>query len=179
MKAVLGSAVDANQPLVEVTDPSALDIVLNLTPADAARIRAGAPVVFRAGQASRGEALGDGVIAEIGGAVDSATRSVGVRAHARNLSRALRVGETIFGRITVETTQDVLAVPVAALVPHGEGFMVFVVDSQGVAHQREVTVGERNDSLAEITRGITAGERAVTSGAYGLVDSSRVTSAPR
>jgi multidrug resistance efflux pump len=42
MRAVLGAAVDANQSLVEVTDPWALDIVLNLTPADAARIHRGA-----------------------------------------------------------------------------------------------------------------------------------------
>jgi multidrug efflux pump subunit AcrA (membrane-fusion protein) len=89
------------------------------------------------------------------------------------------VGETIFGRITVENTPDVLTVPLAALVPQGDGFTVFVVDSQSLAHQREVTVGERNDTLAEITRGLTAGERVVTSGAYGLVDSSRVTSAAR
>jgi membrane fusion protein (multidrug efflux system) len=179
MTAVLGSAVDANQPLVEVTDLSALDIVLNLTPADAARIQRGATVVFRAGQVPLGEPLGDGTIADIGGAVDSATRSVPVRAHPRTLLRALRVGETIFGQVTVATTGDALAVPVAALVPEGEGFTVFVVDSQGIAHQRQVTVGDRSDSLAEITRGLTAGERVVTQGAYGLVDSSRVTSATR
>jgi multidrug efflux system membrane fusion protein len=95
------------------------------------------------------------------------------------LSRALRVGETIFGRITVESTPDVLTVPIVSLVPQGDGFTVFVVDSQGLARQRDVTVGERNDSLAEITRGLNAGERVVTSGVYGLVDSSRVTSAAR
>ncbi len=179
MSAVLGAAVDANQSLVEVTDPSALDVVLSVAPPEAARIHQQATVVFRAGQTPRGEPLGDGVIADVGGTVDSATRSVSVRAHPQTLSRALRVGETIFGQITVATIPDALTVPVAALVPRGEGFTVFVVDSQGIAHQREVTVGERNDSLAEITRGLTAGERVVTSGAYGLVDSARVTSASR
>jgi membrane fusion protein, multidrug efflux system len=179
MTAVLGSAVDANQPLVEVTDPSALDIVLNLTPADVGRIHRGAKVVFRAGQVSQGEALGDGAIVDIGGAVDSATRTVAVRAHPRTLARALRVGETIVGQITVATTGNALTVPVEALVPEGESFRVFVVDSHGIAHQRQVTVGDRSDSLAEITRGLTAGERVVTSGAYGLMDSSRVTSATR
>jgi membrane fusion protein, multidrug efflux system len=176
MTAVLGSAVDTNQPLVEVTDLSALDIVLNLTPADAARIHRGAKIVFRAGQALRGEPLGDGAVADIGGAVDSATRSVAVRAQPQTLKRALRIGETIFGQVTVTTTGDALTVPVEALVPEGESFRVFVVDGHGIAHQRQVTVGDRNDSLAEITRGLSAGERVVTSGAYGLVDSSRVSS---
>jgi len=179
MTAVLGAAVDANQPLVEVTDLSALDVVLNLTPADAARIHPGAKVVFRAGQAARGEPLGDGVIADIGGAVDSTTRSVAARAHPGALSRALRVGETVFGQVTLATTPDVLTVPAAALVPRGDGFTVFVVDSRGIAHQRQVIVGDRSDSVAEITRGLDPGERVVTSGAYGLVDSSRVTSATR
>lgn len=179
MTAMLGSAVDANQPLVEVTDPSGLDIVLNLTPAAAARIQRGAMVRFRAGQAQRSEPLGEGEIADIGGAIDSATRTVAARAHPRTLTRALRVGETIFGQITASTSRDALVVPVEALVPEGEGFTVFVVDSQGIARQRPVTVADRSDSLAEITRGLTVGERVVTSGAYGLVDSSRVTSATR
>jgi multidrug efflux pump subunit AcrA (membrane-fusion protein) len=35
LAAVLGASVDVNQPLVEVADPSALDIVLSVTPAEA------------------------------------------------------------------------------------------------------------------------------------------------
>src|SRR5207249_3832689 len=41
MSAVLGASVDANQPLVQVADPAALDVVFNVSPAEAAEIREG------------------------------------------------------------------------------------------------------------------------------------------
>ena len=67
-----------------------------------------------------------------------------------------------------------VTVPVAALVPAGEGFQVFVVDSAGIAHARPVTVGARNESLAEIVAGVAAGETVVTAGAYGVEDGAKI-----
>ncbi len=174
MTAVLGASVDANQPLVEVTDPSALDIVLEVTPAEAARIRPQATVELRAGQGGDGAPLGTATVADVGGAVDSATRTVAVRARATTVTRPLRIGETVFGRVVVGVHPGALTVPVEALVPDGDGFKVFVVDGRGVAHSRPVVVGGRSDSLVEISRGLSAGERVVTAGAYGVEDSAKV-----
>src|SRR5207249_10723888 len=50
MSAVLGASVDPSQALVEVADPSALDIVFNVTPAEAARIHGGDGVTVTAGE---------------------------------------------------------------------------------------------------------------------------------
>ena len=61
-----------------------------------------------------------------------------------------------------------------ALVPEGERFRVFVVDSAGIAHAREVTVGGRSETAAEITSGLVGGETVVTYGAYGVSDSARI-----
>ena len=73
-----------------------------------------------------------------------------------------------------------VTVPVAALVPAagGEGFQVFVVDSEQVAHVRPVTVGGRSETVAEIASGLRAGEVVVTSGAYGIADGARIARAP-
>jgi len=73
-----------------------------------------------------------------------------------------------------------VTVPVAALVPAagGEGFQVFVVDSEQVAHVRPVTVGGRSEVVAEIVAGLAAGEVVVTNGAYGIADGARVARAP-
>jgi multidrug efflux pump subunit AcrA (membrane-fusion protein) len=93
--------------------------------------------------------------------------------------RTLRVGETVYGRITVAARPNALTVPTEALVPEGDGFKVFVVDASGVAHARPVTVGGRTDRIAEITSGLAAGERVVTYGAYGVDDSAKVVQVPR
>lgn len=174
MTAVLGSTADVAQPLVEVADPAALDILLSVTPNDAARIRRDAKVTLTAGQNANGEPLGVGSVVDVGGSIDTASRSVNVRVQAPTTRRPLRIAETVFGQIAVAVHPDALTVPLEALVPEGEDYKVFVVDPGGVAHERKVSVGGRTDRVAEITRGLAAGERVVTYGAYGVSDSAKV-----
>ena len=175
MTAVLGAPVDAGSAVVAVADPSALDVVLSVTPAEAARIARGDSVAVSAGEsAAAAESLGTAVVADVGAAVDSASRGVSVRARFSRPARALRIGETVFGRITVAVHPRAVAVPVAALVPDENGFHVFVVGADGRAHIRPVTVGARSEQLAEILSGLAAGETVVTTGAYGVADSAQV-----
>jgi RND family efflux transporter MFP subunit len=174
MSASLGAMVDASQPLVDIADPNAVDILFNLTPTDAARVGAGAKVTVSAGQNATGEPLGVATVVDVAGTVDSASRSVAARAEAPTTRRPLRIGETVFGQIAVRTVPTALVVPVDALVPEDEGFKVFVVDANGIAHARDVTVGGRTAAVAEILTGLRAGERVVTYGAYGVQDSAKV-----
>ena len=51
---------------------------------------------------------------------------------------------------------------------------MFVVDKSGLARAREVYVGGRTATKAEITKGLNGGEVVVTQGAFGLTDSARV-----
>jgi RND family efflux transporter MFP subunit len=178
MSATIGAAADPSQPLVEIADPSALDILLTVTPSDAGRVRPGAKVRLSAGQNASGEPLGIGTVADVGGTVDSATRGVTVRVQAPTTRRPLRIGETIFGQIAVSTRANSVVVPIEALVPEGQAVHVFVVDRNDVAHAREVTVGGRSGDVAEITAGLQPGERIVTYGAYGMQDSARVAPLP-
>ncbi|MEO7965679.1 MAG: efflux RND transporter periplasmic adaptor subunit [Gemmatimonadaceae bacterium] len=174
MTATLGATADPAQTLVEVADPSALDLLLALTPTDARRVRAGAAVTLTSGQQAGGESLGRGTVYDVGGAIDSASRSVLVRVRIANGERPLRIGETVHGEIAVAARPAAIVVPTVSLVPEGDGFKVFVVDEKGVAHAREITVGARADSVAEITKGLTAGERVVTVGAFGVTDGAAI-----
>jgi RND family efflux transporter MFP subunit len=186
LTAVLGGPADPSQPIVGVADPSALDILLTVSPAGAARVHPGAEVILSVGQRASGtadsasgpgagtEALGTGPVKDVSATVDSASRSVTVRARIAHPARALRIGETIVGGIVVATRPNAVTVPVEALVPDGEGMKVFVLDSAYIAHATPVSVGARTDELAEITRGLSGGETVVTYGAYGVTDSARV-----
>jgi RND family efflux transporter, MFP subunit len=173
LTAALGSSVDANQPLVEVTDTRALDLVLMVSPSDAAKLHPGATVKLAAGQGASGEPLGNGAVASVSDVVDPDSRGVAVKVRPSGAMRPLRVGETIFGEIAVGV-RSAVTVPAEALVPEGDGFKVFVVDNASIAHARDVTVGARNAGVVEITKGLAAGERVVTYGAYGVEDSAKV-----
>ena len=172
VNATLGATADPSQALVQVTDGSAPDIVFNLTPVQAAQLRTGARVELLGapGTPVRGEAT----VVAVGGAIDSATRAVTVRAALHPGGQALQIGETVAARMTLATRARALVVPMEALVPDGESFKVFVVDAEGTAHARPVVVGARSGTMAEITDGLKRGETVVTYGAYGVDDSVKV-----
>ncbi len=174
ISAMLGASVDPSVPLVEVTDSRALDVVLTVSPTDAARIRPGQTVTLFAGTSASEAALGGGQVADVAAMVDSASGGVAIRVTMATPTRPVRVAEPMFGRIGVAKHANAVVVPLEALVPTGEGFQVFIVDAAGVAHATPVTIGGRSDKMAWITDGLKAGDRVVTRGAYGINDSSKV-----
>jgi RND family efflux transporter MFP subunit len=172
MTTTLGATVDPTQPLVEVTDTAELDVILTLSPADAARTHSGNPVSLYTGAAAVGEPEATGTVVAVAAMVDSG--GVAARVGVTNTRRPLRLAEPVFGRIVVARHPAAVTVPLESLVPTGEGFKVFVVDSNGIAHETPVTVGGRSDTRAWITDGLRPRDRVVTRGAYGVEDSARV-----
>jgi len=173
--AVLGASVDPSLPIVGVADLDALDIVLGLSPSERPHVHRGDSVLVAAGPGgSAGEPLGRGVVAAVGVVLDTASRTLAVRVRIAHPTRALSIGETVTGRITIGIHPQALTIPVQALVPDGDGLKVFVVGSDGLAHARPVTVAARTEALAEITDGLRAGETVVTEGAFGVEDNAKV-----
>ena len=177
VSATLGGTADPSQPLVEISDPSLLDIVFNVTPEQASRVKAGSKVTLSPGQNGGGDALGIATVLDVSGALDTLSHAVSVRAHAPTTKLPLRISQTVFGQIAVSLHQNAIVIPAKALVPEGDGFKVFVVDKNMIAHSRAVTVGGKNDENAEILSGLEAGERVVTAGAYGVDDSAKIVTA--
>ena len=174
MSAVLGANADPTQPLVEIADRNALDVVLTVSPADAARVHAGQSVQLFPGSGESGNPIAVGRVAGVASMVDSATGGVAVRVAVISASRPLRIAEAVSGRIAVADHPRAVMVPLDALVPAGEAFTVFVVDGGGIAHLTEVKVGGRSADGAWVTSGLKAGDRVVTKGAYGMDDSTKV-----
>ena len=176
MTAVLGAPADAGQVLVEVADPSAFDVVLSLGPTDAAAVHAGARVHLTAGEKTGGETVGNGTVASVGAAVDTTSRSVAIRVTVSSAKRPLRLGESVYGEIAVETRPTAVVVPVESLVPGDEpgSYKVFVVNAKGIAIAHDVKIGGRTASKVEIVDGLDGGEKIVSQGAYGVADSAKV-----
>ena len=174
MTATIGASVDPSQPLIEISDPTTLDVLVNATPADAARVRPGSKANVSAASSTANQALGIGTVLDVGGTIDSTSRTVAIRVHVPTTRRPLKIGETVLASIAVRTRPNAIVVPKDALVPEGEEFKVFVVDGNGIAHEREVKIGARSEQGVEIIEGLSAGERIVTYGAYGVSDSARV-----
>ena len=178
MNAVTGASVDPSQILVAVADPAALQVLLQLSPEDAGQVRQGAAVTLYGSDSPSAAAIGRGAVISVAAAVDSATRSVPVRVRVASTVRPLRLGETLSGKIAAASSLSAVSIPADALVPDSTGFKVYVVRG-GIAFSTPVQIGSRGDSLVQITKGLSAGQTVVTLGAYGLEDSSKVTSSKR
>ncbi|HET7462762.1 MAG TPA: efflux RND transporter periplasmic adaptor subunit [Longimicrobium sp.] len=174
----LNAQADPATTLVQVVDPSGLEIHLSVPPDQAGRIQPGQPVHLSVGRAAGGPSLGDGVVAGVGAVIDTANGSVDVRAALTRPAGRLFVGQDVFATIDVARPANVVTVPATALVPAEAGQQVFVVDAKGIAHATPVTAGERQGELVAIRQGLHGGETVVTQGAYGVQDGARIHSAP-
>jgi multidrug efflux pump subunit AcrA (membrane-fusion protein) len=114
----------------------------------------------------------DGRVAEIVPLADPASRSVIVKIDLPVVP-GLRTGA--FGRARFAVGERrALLVPARALVERGQLTSVWVVDANGIARLRLVTVGRREPDGAEVLSGLVPGERIVTEGAERVTDGSRV-----
>jgi len=100
----------------------------------------------------------------VGAVVDDATRRVIVRAEVENPGLLLKPG--MFGRLRIVTSDDgsALSVPEAAVVYEGQAAHVWVARDDGLIALRPILAGRTMNGAVEVTDGLKAGEKIVTSG---------------
>jgi len=114
----------------------------------------------------------NGTVAEIVPAADPASRTFGVKV-ALPAACTCRSGE--YGKAGFSVGQkQALTVARSAVVERGQLEGVYVVNSQGTAEFRLVTIGKRMGDRSEILSGLSEGERVATSRLDQLRDGTRV-----
>ena len=151
-------------PLAEVGDPRDLEVVIPLLTDDAARVQQGAVVFLSFGGHS--DTL-RGRVTRVEPSAFTKISALGVEEQRVNVIASVAATEAHVGdqyrvqsRVTVWEAPRVLRVPVGALVRDGERWFVFVIEGAR-ARRRAVTLGERNDELAEVRGGLMDGARVV------------------
>jgi len=165
-----GERVDAGAPLVEVVDRSSLDLVGAVPARELARIRPGQPATVLAEGFTAGVA---GRVHAVAPALDSASHSGQVIIRVVNPGH-LPAGLGATALIRIGVLREVLVVPDSALVVVGDSQTLFIVGADSIAHARPVLVLARRQGRVAVQGDIQAGDRAVTSGAWGLADGMRV-----
>lgn len=173
--------VQAGAPLLEVGDPKALEIVVDVLTSDAVHIHPGSPVTIE----EWGGAPLSGAVRLVEPSAFTRLSALGVEEQRVNaiidlsdpydVWRALGDGYRIEARIEVYRSADALRVPQSALFRHGGKWAVFVVEGE-TAHLRQVEIGRRNDTHAEVQSGLEAGQTVVVHPSDDVVDGAKVTS---
>jgi HlyD family secretion protein len=158
--------VQPGTPIMEVGDPGQLEVMVELLSRDAVRVAEGAaaeitgwggpPIAARVERVrpsarTRVSALGieeqrvEVILALEGDPADW---------------QALGHGFHVVARITVWQGQDVLAIPVGALFRDGADWAAYVL-REGRARLVRITLGERNETHAQVLTGLVAGDRVI------------------
>jgi RND family efflux transporter MFP subunit len=170
-----GERVDAGAPLVQIVASDTLDLLASVPAAQLGRLRVGLPASIAqegdsAAVAGRVRALAPGV--------DSLTNAGQVVIRVSNPRGRLHAGAGASALVQLGTRADAIVVPDSAIVLAGDSSTVFVVGPDSIAHQRVIVPGIHSGSRTEVREGVQAGERVVTTGAFGLQDGMRVVPAP-
>lgn len=172
--------VAAGTPLVEVGDPSAIEVVSDVLSRDATRIAPGMAMEVR----TAGHAPLMARVIRVEPAAFTKRSALGVDEQRVNVvgefdGRVTGLGDAFEVDVSVilwEGTR-ILRVPSAALVPLDSGWAVYAV-REGRARLLPVTIGQRGTHEVEVRGGITAGTLVILRPDERLRDGGRVKAAP-
>lgn len=161
------AVVTAGMSLLELGDPSDLEIEVDVLSSDAVKIEPGALVLL---EHWGGDKPLHGRVRLVEPSGFTKISTLGVEEQRVNVivdltdpiekREALGDGFRVEARIVVAEANDVLQIPASALMRTPKGLAVFRV-ADGVAQQTSVEVGHQNGLEAEILSGLKAGDQVV------------------
>jgi membrane fusion protein (multidrug efflux system) len=185
----LGQYLAPGTMLTVLESTDAVFVDFTLPQQDLPEIQIGRPVRVRSD--ADGKVIAEGSISAFDASVDAVSRSLKIRASIPNASSVLRTGMFVNIEVVLPERADVVAVPVTAVVHAPYGDSVFVVEpkqapAEGggpegaqpgalVARQQFVRLGHMRGDFVAIDRGVEAGQKIVTAGAFKLRNQAPVT----
>jgi len=120
----------------------------------------------------------EGKITVVSPALDPNSTTVEIWLEAKNPKQQLKPGTSVQLSLTAKTVKDALVVPATAVISAADGNpAVMIAASDGRAHQKPVKLGIRQDDDVQILEGVSAGDKIVATGAYGLADNTKIIAA--
>lgn len=173
--------VRTGEPLLEVGDPAALEVEVDVLSADAVKIKPGMKVLFdRWG----GEGLLEGQVRLVEPVGFTKVSALGVEEQrvliisdfTSDAEKWQRLGDgyRVEARFILWHQESVLQVPASSLFRYKDGWALFLV-KDGDAVRRSVKVGQRNGLVAQILDGVKEGDTVILHPSDEVEDERRVT----
>jgi HlyD family secretion protein len=172
--------VPSGAPLVELGDPTDLEVIVDVLTTEAVGIASGAPAAI---ERWGGPAPLQGRVRLVEPGAFTRVSALGVEeqrvwvvidlVEPRESWAALGDGFRVDALITVEVMDDAVILPVSAMFRSSAGWAVFIV-RDGVARERALDILRRGGRSARVGAGVAPGERVVLFPPSALRDGSRV-----
>lgn len=118
-----------------------------------------------------------GTVEAINPVIDETTRTARVQGLLHNPEDRLRAGQFALVDVILPGEEAVIAIPSSAVLAQAFGDSVFVVEEGekgSVVRQQFVQLGERKGDFVQVVKGLSAGDRVVSAGAFKLTNGARV-----
>lgn len=173
--ALIQSGTDSNSqalPIVKLAQSGLLRLRMPV-PEDAVRyVKAGDAMQVRVDALDRSFT---GKVVRFTRDVNFETRTMETEVDVENKDLSIDPGMYANTQLQLSHAENVLTIPVEALVFRDNQDMVYVLDSQNRVHERAVETGLRGSRLAEIKSGLAEGERVIVGGQEKYREGERVT----
>jgi len=177
----VGNFVSAGQTtaIVVVTQLQPISVLFTV-PEDSVntivtRINAGEDLKVEIFDRAQAVKLATGRLAAVDSQVDTTTGTVKLRALFDNEDSQLFPNQFVNVRLLVNTLQNQVVIPAAAVQRGASGTFAFVVKADHTVAMRTVTLGVQQGDRVAVTKGLNPGETVVTDGADRLRDGGEVT----
>lgn len=155
--------VEMGTPLVEIGDPTNVEIVVDYLSTDAVQIKPGQAVIF---DQWGGDSTLNGIVRKVEPYGFTKTSALGIDEQRVNVIvdisnpheqwQRLGHGYQINSRVILWASDDALKIPLTALARDGENWIVFT-NVDGRAHKQQIDIGRRNDLEAAVLSGLDKG----------------------
>lgn len=176
----VGNLVTAGDelPLVVINQTLPISVMFTLPegelPAVLQQVRAGQVLSVEAWNRSEQLKLAEGRLDSLDNQIDTATGTVKLKARFENAEELLFPNQFVNVRLRVQTREQAIVIPSAALQFGANGTFVYVVDSTGTVEVRPIVAGPSSGENTLIESGIQAGERLVLEGTDRLRNGGKV-----
>lgn len=169
-----GQVVSAGQPVLRLARPEELEVAIAIPEGRLAEFKAARQIAVNLW--AQPDLAMKGEVRELAAAADPATRTYAARIRIADPAPTAQLGMT--ARVILGSASGAaIVVPLTALVDHGKGPQVWVVND-GRATQRPVEVASFREDGAVIASGLKAGEMVILTGQRRLVDGQAVHTQP-
>ena len=133
-----------------ITQTHPIDLLFTLPESDIATVvqaqKTGKPLVVEARDRTNSKKLSEGTLLSLDNQIDATTGTIKVKARFNNQDDALFPNQFVNARMLVDTEQNAVVIPTAALQMGNEGHFVWVLNSENKGQQTSGDAGHSGQS---------------------------------
>lgn len=164
--------------IVVLTQTHPIDVLFTLPENQIATVvqaqKAGKKLVVEAWDRTNKQKISEGSLLSLDNQIDVTTGTIKLKARFTNQDDALFPNQFVNARMLVDTEQNAVVIPTAALQMGNEGHFVWVLNDENKVSKHTVTPGIQDSLKVVINAGLSAGDRVVTDGIDRLTEGAKV-----